>query len=420
MGVAKVDSVYAMFIQCGNNVLVAESTTPDGEFKWARLIDMTDRIGTPNTGDQTVFTDNDTGKSYLICSKGKGRDHIYVAEIGRTIDGSVGLVDCTEVYKGAGREGNCMFKYGGKYYLCASNLYGWDCSYVYFLVAEDVKGPYREVIKDYKRPKNEYPSNANNLMQVMPGCEHDYAHLTQTGFFTTIRNKERELVIYCGDRWANFAGNGLGYNQWIPLSFDGDVPHFNSLSSWQLDTDKGTWSVASDNNYVMNGSFEADRSIIPLKRKPCQDFITGWEIEFIKGNKASVEDDNSPRLNYNKTKEERTQATGEKALLITDIVDFKRRVSQVITSTTYIPLPSSLYKLTAKVKSTGAFRNLYLYAKTAHGTKKVPITTKNSTLWQCIMVNDLNITDGEIEIGIFADGKATARCLIDDVELVKQ
>ena len=44
--------------------------------------------------------------------------------------------------EGAGREGNCMFKYKGKYYLAASQLYGWDGSLAYYLVADDVWGPY--------------------------------------------------------------------------------------------------------------------------------------------------------------------------------------------------------------------------------------------------------------------------------------
>lgn len=37
------------------------------------------------------------------------------------------------------------------------------------------------------------------------------------------------MTIYCGDRWANFAGNGLGYNQWYPLSFDGNTPYLIRL-----------------------------------------------------------------------------------------------------------------------------------------------------------------------------------------------
>ena len=37
--------------------------------------------GTSNTGDQTVFTDSDTGKSYLVYSYGVGRGTIWLSEI---------------------------------------------------------------------------------------------------------------------------------------------------------------------------------------------------------------------------------------------------------------------------------------------------------------------------------------------------
>ena len=83
-------------------------------------------------------------------------------------------------------------------------------------------------------------------------------------------------MIFCGDRWADFAGNGLGYNQWCPLSFEGDTPYFNSLSSWNLDEETGTWNVAEDNNYAMNGSFDADR---------VSSFsLAGWSNTVEKGN----------------------------------------------------------------------------------------------------------------------------------------
>ncbi|WP_294185821.1 family 43 glycosylhydrolase [uncultured Sphingobacterium sp.] len=167
--------------------------SPNGPFKWHQRIDMTGMIGTSNTGDQTVFTDEDTGKSYLVYSYGKGRNKIYISQIG-VKDGKVGLLDCNMVFKGEGREGNCMFKHNGKYYLFASNLYGWDSSFAYYLVSDHIYGPYT--------PTHE--------MLIMEGSEDDYAHVTQTGFFVTLKGTKKQTVIYCGDRWANFAGNGLG------------------------------------------------------------------------------------------------------------------------------------------------------------------------------------------------------------------
>lgn len=261
MGVAYLPewNKYVLLVQHDNGVLFALSDRPDGHFTWHRRITMEKIIGTPNTGDQTVFVDEDTGKSYLIYSYGRGRNRIYVSEIG-VRDGRVDLLDCTQVFKGAGREGNCLFKYKGRYYMCASNLYGWDSSFAYYLVADDIRGPYEPV----------------NDMQIMPGCADDYAHITQTGFFYTLRGTHQETVLYCGDRWADFAGNGLGYNQWCPLSFDGKEPYFNSLNAWYLNAETGEWRVAEENNYVKNGSFEADRPGLFLVRPSrCRIFCWG-------------------------------------------------------------------------------------------------------------------------------------------------
>jgi beta-xylosidase len=224
LGVAYVKELnkYAMFVQHGGKVLITTADSPIGPFTWHQEISMEAMIGTTNTGDQTVFTDEDSGKSYLVYSYGKGRNKIYVSEIG-VKDGKVNLLDCTKVFQGESREGNCMFKYQGKYYMCASNIYGWDASFAYYLVADDIRGPY---------------TPANN-MQVMNGAADDYAHVTQTGFFVTVKGSKQETAIYCGDRWADFAGNGLGYNQWCPLSFDKQTPYFNSLNSWELDAQTG-------------------------------------------------------------------------------------------------------------------------------------------------------------------------------------
>jgi beta-xylosidase len=130
---------YAMFVQHGSGVLIALADQPTAKFKWHQQISMKEMIGTTNTGDQTVFTDEETGKSYLIYSYGSGRNKIYVSEIG-VKDSMVNLLDCTKIFQGESREGNCMFKYKGKYYMCASNIYGWDASYAYYLVADDIRG----------------------------------------------------------------------------------------------------------------------------------------------------------------------------------------------------------------------------------------------------------------------------------------
>ncbi len=392
---------YALFVQHGNQVLVALAQSPTSRFAWHQKIDMQPLIGTPNTGDQTVFTDPDTGKSYLIYSYGRGRNKIYVSEIGLN-DGKVGLLDCVQVFAGASREGNCMFKYRGKYYMCASNIYGWDSSLAYYLVADNIRGPY---------------TPANN-MQVMPGSGHDYAHVTQTGFFVTVKGSRQETVIFCGDRWADFAGNGLGYNQWVPLSFDGDTPYFNSLSAWNLDARTGLWTVAADNNYAKNGSFEADRNYIPSKVKPVQEQLLGWQTTVLQGNAIAVNSPTSPVLNYFNTEADRHYVIGEKSLNITDTVPFKRKISQVVRSSAHLPLPDGRYTLTAKVHNNAGFTGLQLYAISQNKTFTADIKDAHAT-WQTITLPNILIKAGWAEIGINAEGAAGAYCHVDDVSLVR-
>ncbi|TCD05639.1 beta-xylosidase [Pedobacter frigidisoli] len=392
---------YAMFVQHGNQVLITTSDAPNGQFKWHQRINMEPMIGTSNTGDQTVFTDEDTGKSYLVYSYGRGRNKIYISEIG-VKNGKVNLLDCTEIFKGESREGNCMFKYGGKYYMYASNIYGWDGSLAYYLVSDDVKGPYLPT----------------NKMLVTEGSLDDYAHISQTGFFVNVKGTEKETVIYCGDRWSDFAGNGLGYNQWCPITFEGKKPYFNSLNSWNLNVNTGQWNVAMDNDFVKNGSFEADRKRIPSVVKPLQTQLTGWKTEIIEGNKIGLDSLTSPSLNHFNTQNERSVVIGEKSLNISDKVNFKRKISQIISSSKNVILSDGNYKLTAKVKNNKAFNKLEMYAF-SNGTRQSYDFKEENNEWKTINIEGIKVFKGKIEIGFLADGKANASCFVDDVSLIK-
>ena len=403
MGVAYIaeKQLYALFIQHGSGVLIATADQPTGPFRWYHRKDMQPLIGTHNTGDQTVFTDEDSGRSYLIYSHGRGRNRAYVSEIG-VVGDSIDLIDCTQVYRGEGREGNCMFKYKGRYYLCASNLYGWNASLAYYLVADDIRGPYLP----------------ENKMEVMAGCEDDYAHVTQTGFFVTIRGTEQETVVYCGDRWSNFANNGLGFNQWVPLSFNAEQkPFFNSLSSWQIDAKTGLWEVGHDNNYVHNGSFEADRRIIPNPEKPRQEFLRGWETTILSGNEIDVDSRLSPRLNYATQEEDHDHVTGNHCLNFFDFTPYERRVVQTVVSTPSVPLPNDTYTLRCKLRGGKNFELLDVFVNADNQLHTLHVTPHSQ--WTLIELRDIPIRKGRAEIGFHVKGRANAWCLIDDVELTR-
>lgn len=393
---------YAMFIQHVDQLLILTSDSPTGPFEWHHRKNMMNITGTTNTGDQTVFTDYDTGKSYLVYTNGRGRSRIFISEIG-VVDGRVDLLDHTQVYRGAGREGNCMFKYKGKYYLFASNLYGWDSSYAYYLVADDIRGPYLP----------------ENNMLITPGSMDDYAHVTQTGFFVNVRGSKHETVVYCGDRWANFAGNGLGYNQWVPLSFDGATPHFNSLDSWNLDAQTGEWEVAKDNNFIKNGTFEADRKYIPSVEKPLQEQLKGWYSKVYQGNDIVIGSSDSPVLNFYNSREDRKVVVGERSLNIEDRIDFRRKVIQVIESTDFVELPDGYYTMTAKIRNNDKFRLLEMYAESAGRTYAVQIEAKNAN-WTTISLKGIYVSNGKVEVGFHARGNAGASCQIDDVTFVRE
>jgi Glycosyl hydrolases family 43 len=403
LGVAWLEELkkYVMVVQHGNQVLFTTADTPAGNFSWHNQISMKEMIGTPNTGDQTVFTDDD-GKSYLIYSYGSGRNKIYVSEIG-VKEGKANLLDCKEIFRGESREGNCMFKYNGKYYMAASNIYGWDASLAYYLVADDIHGPYT-------------PSKS---MAVMKGCEDDYAHITQTGFFVSVKGTKQETILYCGDRWADFAGNGLGYNQWFPMSFEGSTPVFNSLHRWNLNAQTGSWSVAPGNNYVRNASFEADRRYVPTHVKPVQDQLTGWYSTVLKGNAISQDSLKSPVLNYFNTEADRKIVIGEKSLAITDNVVFHRRVSQTISSTPFVKLPDGRYRLSAMIRSKGSFTSAFIYANSSGKMVHYNIINDNND-WKKITLTNIKIRKGKVEIGFEAEGDADAVWLVDDVELVRE
>jgi len=392
-------NTYVMFVQHGAEVLIAASTSPTSAFTWHQQISMKEMIGTTNTGDQTVFTDDDNGKSYLVYSYGRGRNKIYVSEIG-VKDSMVNLLDCTKVFEGQSREGNCLFKYKGRYYMCASNIYGWDASYAYYMVADNIRGPYQPV----------------NDMLVMNGCAEDYGHITQTGFFVTIKGSKQETVVYCGDRWADFAGNGLGYNQWVPLSFNETTPYFNSLSSWNLDAATGTWTVAHDNNYVKNGSFEADRKNIPSAVKPVQTELTGWKTEVIEGNTISLDSTTSPVLNHTNSEAERKTVIGERSLNISDNVKFSRNVFQTINSSPFVKLQNGKYSLTAKVKNSKGFTHLEMYARSGDKTFTYKIVDEHPG-WQTIRIENITIKNEKVEIGFKTKGEAHSFCFVDDVTL---
>lgn len=356
----------------GAGELFATCDQPAGNFAFSHIQSTVANVANGGTGDQTVFTDTD-GKSYLICSSRYGRSNLYVAPI-RPSD-SLAIEPAVRIFGGPGREGNCMFKYHGRYYFVSSNLHGWNASHSYVISATNILGPYG--------PES-----------VITGTNADFSHVSQCGFFITVRGTEATTVLFCGDRWSDFAGNGLGYNEWCPLSFDGIQPVFHSVNRFFLDAQTGKWHVAPGNNYVLNPSFEADR--VPLAA------LAGWT-------NWTNQKDGFPGGNV------LDGHTGLWAMKQADNVPYQARTHQVVTG-----LPDGTYTLTAWVRSSGGQKTAELYARDFGGAEIDHAINTEIDKWKQVTVsNAIHVTDGRCDIGLYSDAKKGQWVMMDDVSLTK-
>jgi hypothetical protein len=241
---------YVLVAQGPGGVVFLRGDSPTDTFEGAAVQGQITNSPTAATGDQTVFTDDD-GKDYLIFSNSSGRAHAFVSKLRESdslyAEPAVEIGYCS----GCGREGNAMFKLDGKYYHASSDLHGWNSSVSHVIesTTSNIQGAYT----------SEY---------TLAGTEKDYSHVTQTGFFVTVNGTRQHTVIFAGDRWSDFAWNGIGYNQWMPVDKTGSRPQFHSLSQWQFNATTGEWRVGPQNNYVLNPDFQADRVIVSP--------VTGW------------------------------------------------------------------------------------------------------------------------------------------------
>jgi hypothetical protein len=235
---------YVLLTQGPGGIVFLQGDSPTDDFDYAATQEQIEGNPTPGTGDQTVFTDDD-GSDYLVYSNSEGRAHAFVSRISES--DSLSVEPAVEVgYNAEGREGNAMFKLDGTYYVAASDLHGWNSSvnHVIESTTGDIQGDYSD----------EY---------TLPGTEMDYSHVTQTGFFVTVEGTQQDTVLYAGDRWADFAWNGIGYNQWMPITQTDSGLRFHSVSQWQFNAVTGQWRVGPENNYILNPDFQADRIIVP-------------------------------------------------------------------------------------------------------------------------------------------------------------
>ena len=213
---------------------------------------------------------------------------------------------------------------------------------------------------------------------VMGGTDRDFSHVTQTGFFVAVKGSAQTTIIFAGDRWSDFAGNGAGYNQWMPLSFSGRTPRMESLTHWSINAATGAWSVDPRNNYVLNPSFEADRVAMTTP--------AGWTTS----NGSNVQTPHGPgRWSW--------QLTGTSSL------------SQTIAN-----VPNGTYTLSAWVRPGSA--GAQLAARGFGGTDKTTSLAASSS-WTNVSITDIGVSNGQCQVSVTTSGQTV---LVDDFVLSRQ
>lgn len=358
--------------ETGPGIVFATSDTPVGPFVFARHQAVIDRVATRTSGDQTLFVDDD-GKPYLIFSGSGDRRSLYVAPLDGPDYLHVGPATNVYTAPGGGREGNAMFKHKGLYYLCSSELHGWNASRSYYITATAITGPY-------------------SPERVLDGTEADFSHVAQNGFFIPVHGTAATTILYAGDRWSDFAGNGVGYNVWVPLTFTGQVPHFQSLSAFDLDADRGTWAVGRANNYVLNPGFEADRV--------AQTSVAGWVTSWTNLQGAA------PIVNAPGGR------TGRWALTIAPAT------AAVGSAVQTIALPNGRYTLRVWGRSSGGQAVARIFAA-GHGGAPIFRDVTRSAGWTDIAIPDIDVRNRTVQIGVYAEGAGGTWLTLDDFRLTR-
>ena len=361
---------YVLIAQMYPGLAFGTSDTPTGRFTLAATQSTIGNVVNDMTGDQSVFTDDD-GQAYLAFCNVEGRNNQYVSRL-RPSD-YLYVEPATRIHRASsGREGNVMFKHKGTYYFISSDLHGWNTSKTYCLTASNIWGPY----------SNEF---------VIQGSERDYSHVTQSGLAFAVNGTSGSFVMFGGDRWADFAGNGVGYNQWVPITFNGTTPIFNSLSQWNINAAAGTWSVGSGNNYILNPNFEADRIDVST--------VTGWTNWVTSGT--------NPNGNL-----QGSHNPGRFCLEQWSSGAYQAGMYQSIS------LPNGTYTLKAWVKSSGGQSIARVYVKNYGGSQRNYSINQSISNWTEISIPDINVTNGSIEVGVHSSANGGQWINVDDFSLI--
>lgn len=194
-----------------------------------------------------------------------------------------------------------------------------------------------------------------------------------------------------GTNWGSAAGaaynndTGLLANPWdnqTLFDFSG-----NALSSLSV------FNEATPTNLLTNGSFEANG----YTSTP-----SGWSVwANTTANLASI-------------KTEQPGVVGDYKLTLWNSAAYKASTYQVKTG-----LTNGTYSLTAWVLNSGGQNSAYIYAKNYGGTEKQTALPVNTASWVKVRIDNIQVTNGQAEIGIYSDANANNWINVDNVKFFK-
>jgi autotransporter-associated beta strand protein len=213
----------------GSGQVCCTGTSPTGSFVVNNVQTAITNVYFNTTGDCTIFCDTDHGSTpYLVFSDPHGREHLYVSALGSDF---LSVQPATLISEWPqGQEANNMFERNGLYYACMSNLAGWSYSSAYQVNSPNIQTP------------SSYTADS-----VFQGTDINDTYWSQISFVVPVAGNQTTSYVLVGDRWSQnsstylSAGHGLGYNIMGPLTFNGTVPAFQPVASFQLDAVTGNW-----------------------------------------------------------------------------------------------------------------------------------------------------------------------------------
>jgi hypothetical protein len=165
--------------------------------------------------DMNLFVDDD-GTAYLLSHASDGALHIdKLAADYLSVTSSVAALK-------PNYEAPAMLKAGGRYYLFASELTGWDTNDNRYTTATSVSGPW------------------STWSTFTPVGSHTYN--SQTMLVLPVPASQGTTFVFMGDRWNPSDLGGSTY-VWLPLSVTGATVSLTWYGSWAIDPSTGAWSA---------------------------------------------------------------------------------------------------------------------------------------------------------------------------------